>query len=95
MMTGLPVVAIGELGTVDVMQGDHGGFMVADDVELFSEKVVLLLQNQKLRKQKSDEAKQWSQQWKISNLTPRLLECYEKVLAERKNSKKTMETEGQ
>ncbi|MBQ7158448.1 MAG: glycosyltransferase [Treponema sp.] len=93
MMTGLPVVAIGELGTVDVMQGDHGGFMVHDDVNEFAEKVTLLLQNPKLRKQKSEESKQWSQQWKISSLTPRLLSCYEKVLAEKKDNKRNKSEE--
>ena len=79
MMTGLPVVAIGELGTVDVMQGDHGGFMVQDDVSVFAEKVCALLSSAALRKQKSDEAKKWGEQWKISSLTPKLVACYEKA----------------
>lgn len=86
MMAGLPVVAIGELGTVDVMQGNHGGFMVGDDVNEFSQKVIALLKNPKLRKKKSDEGKEWSRQWKISSLTPELIKCYEKVLEE-KNKK--------
>ena len=86
MMAGLPVVAIGELGTVDVMQGDNGGFMVHDDVNEFSEKVVALLKNPKLRRQKAEEGKVWSQQWKISSLTPRLISCYERILEE-KNKK--------
>ena len=86
MMAGLPVVAIGELGTVDVMQGNHGGFMVGDDVNEFSQKVIALLKNPKLRKKKSDEGKEWSRLWKISSLTPELIKCYEKVLEE-KNKK--------
>ena len=86
MMAGLAVVAIGELGTVDVMQGNHGGFMVGDDVNEFSQKVIALLKNPKLRKKKSDEGKEWSRQWKISSLTPELIKCYEKVLEE-KNKK--------
>ncbi|MCR4821438.1 MAG: glycosyltransferase [Treponema sp.] len=85
MMAGLPVVAIGELGTVDVMQGDNGGFMVKEDAEEFSQKVLLLLNNPKLRKSKSEEAKKWSQSWLISSLTPKLLECYERVLIEKNN----------
>ena len=79
MLSGLPVVAIGEMGTVDVMQGDHGGFMVKDDVAEFSDKVVALLKNQQLRKKKAQEALDWGKKWKISALTPRLLECYEKA----------------
>ncbi|WP_147612396.1 glycosyltransferase [Treponema pectinovorum] len=83
MLSGLPVVAIGELGTFDVMQGDNGGFMVKDDVQEFSEKVNLLLSDQNLRKKKINEALQWGSKWKISNLTPTLIDCYKKALANR------------
>ena len=91
MMNGIPVVAIGELGTIDVMQGDHGGFMVGDDVAEFSDRVLSLLCDAKLRKQKSDEGKLWSEQWKISSLTPKLLSCYERVIAEKTHTKKDAE----
>ena len=80
MLAGLPVVAIGILGTADVMQGDHGGFMVKDDADEFSGKVLSLLKNDKLRKEKSEEALEWAQKWKISSLTPRLVSCYQKAI---------------
>lgn len=80
MMTGLPVVAIGEMGTLDVMQGDNGGFMVKDDPQEFAQRVDDLLCNQQLRKMKSQEAKLWGAKWSISELTPRLIECYEKAI---------------
>ena len=89
MLAGIPVVAIGELGTVDVMQGDNGGYMVSDDVSLFSQKVINLLENSSLRKSKSLEAVKWGEKWKISNLTPSLVECYHKAIEinKYKNSK--------
>lgn len=80
MLAGLPVVGIGILGTADVMQGDHGGFMVKEDSDEFSEKVIALLKNEKLRKEKSAEALDWAQKWKISSLTPRLVGCYQKAI---------------
>lgn len=80
MLAGLPVVAIGELGTVDVMRGDNGGFMVGDDIAEFSGKVRELLENQQLRKEKSAEALKWGEQWKISSLTPKLVENYQKAV---------------
>lgn len=80
MLAGLPVVGIGILGTADVMQGDHGGFMVKEDSDEFSEKVISLLKNEKLRKEKSAEALDWAQKWKISSLTPRLVGCYQKAI---------------
>ncbi|MDO5774406.1 MAG: glycosyltransferase [Spirochaetales bacterium] len=80
MLSGLPVVAIGEMGTVDVMQGDNGGFMVKDDVEEFSKKTLELLQNESLHKEKSEQALEWGNKWKISSLTPKLTECYQKAI---------------
>jgi len=82
MLSGLPVVAVGEMGTLDVMQGDNGGFMVEDDVHSFADKVNLLLENPAIRKEKSNEAKNWGSQWSISALTPRLVELYEKAIRE-------------
>ena len=74
MMTGLPVVAIGEMGTVDVMQGNNGGFMVKNDVTEFSEKVIELLSNKELHKQKCEEALAWSKKWSLPDLTNTLVE---------------------
>lgn len=85
MLSGLPVVAIGEMGTIDVMQGDHGGYMVRENVEEFSSKVLLLLKNQNTRKEKAQEAMEWGEQWKISSLTPKLIDCYKKAIQNRIN----------
>ena len=80
MMAGVPVVAIGEMGTVDVMQGDHGGFMVKDDEEEFAQKTLELLQNKELYKQKSEEAKAWADNWSLERLTNKLVTYYEEAL---------------
>lgn len=81
MLSALPVVAIGEMGTADVMQGDNGGFMVKDDEDEFSQKTLELLQDSGLHKKKSEQALEWGSKWKISSLTPRLLECYQKAIS--------------
>lgn len=80
MTMGLPVVAIGEMGTLDVMQGDNGGFMTKNDVDEFTQKVSLLLQNKELHIQKSKEALEWSKQWSISSTTDKLLEIYKNAI---------------
>lgn len=85
MMTGLPVVAIGEMGTVDVMQGNNGGFMVKNDVSEFSEKVIELLTNKDLHKQKSEEALAWSKKWSLPDLTNTLVEYYNEAIEIRKS----------
>ena len=80
MLAGLPVVAIGEMGTTDIMQGDNGGFMVKDDVMEFAQKIQLLLENDEVYKNKSEEAIEWAIRMEISNLTPKLINCYEKAI---------------
>jgi glycosyltransferase involved in cell wall biosynthesis len=80
MLNGLPVVAVGALGTIDVMQGNHGGYMTDDNVKIFSKKVLKLLGNEKLWNKKSAEALEWGRKWKISELTPKLIQCYRKAI---------------
>ncbi len=80
MRTGLPVVAIGEMGTVDVMQGDNGGFMVKNDLQEFSNRVVQLLSDKELYEKKSEEAKEWSKKWSMEPLTEKLLNIYQQAI---------------
>ena len=87
MRCGTPVVAIGEMGTYDVMQGNNGGFMVKNDIDVFAEKVEILINNKELYKEKSEEAREWSRKWSIKTLTPKLISYYEKSKINIKNRK--------
>lgn len=89
MAAGLPVVAIGEMGTIDVMQGDNGGFMVPEDVEVFSQRVYQLLTDAALYKGKSQEGQSWSRRWSMSALTDRLEAAYSVCIADYRSGKKT------
>ena len=89
MAAGLPVVAIGEMGTIDVMQGDNGGFMVPEDVEVFSQKVYQLLTDDALYQEKSQEGRVWSKRWSMSALTNRLEAAYTTCIADHHAGKKT------
>lgn len=80
MRSGIPVVAIGEMGTIDVMQGDHGGFMVKDDIDEFSSKVCLLLDDKKLHDQKAKEAIEWGSNWSLKSLVPKLIDVYTRAI---------------
>ncbi len=84
MRAGLPVVAIGEMGTLDVMQGDNGGFMVKNNIEEFAAKVIALLSDETLRLQKAKEAHEWSAKWSMDYLTPKLESFYKKAIKARK-----------
>jgi glycosyltransferase involved in cell wall biosynthesis len=76
MLSGLPVVAIGEMGTVDVMQGDNGGFMVKDDIGEFSERVIQLLTDRSLYEAKVKDALSYGRSWTIDALTVKLIHIY-------------------
>jgi glycosyltransferase involved in cell wall biosynthesis len=83
MSSGLPVVAVGEMGTRDVMQGDNGGFMVDSDVAAFSEAVIRLLDDDGLRRRKSEEAVAWSSRYASSAMIERMLRLYRIIAARR------------
>jgi glycosyltransferase involved in cell wall biosynthesis len=77
MLSGTPVVAIGALGTLQVMGGDNGGFMVKCDSGEFTSRVLDLLGDPELRRKKSLEAKTHARSWSIEELTKKLVAIYE------------------
>lgn len=83
MLCGTPVVAIGEMGTADMMAGDNGGFMVKDDLSEFVSRVLLLLDDPELRARKAAEAREYSQRWTVDKLTDKLLALYEEAAKRR------------
>ncbi|MGC8764418.1 MAG: glycosyltransferase [Brevinematia bacterium] len=80
MICRTPVVAIGEMGTKDVMQGDNGGFMVKDDLDEFTERVYQLLTDEKLYQKKSKEAYEYAMNWTTDKQILKIVEVYNKAL---------------
>jgi len=76
MLSGTPVVAIGEMGTIAVMGGNNGGFMVKNDLAEFTSRVLELLENSELYAQKVEEAKKHAQSWTIGTIAGRLQTIY-------------------
>jgi glycosyltransferase involved in cell wall biosynthesis len=85
MFSGTPVVAIGALGTLMVMGGDNGGFMVDNDTEQFTGRVLELLKDPELRSRKSAEARIHARSWSIEELTKKLLAFYESAIQDYRN----------
>jgi glycosyltransferase involved in cell wall biosynthesis len=77
MFSGTPVVAIGEMGTVMVMGGDNGGFMVKNDPEEFTARVLDLLEDDELYRRKAQEARKHASAWSIDSLTKKLEVFYQ------------------
>ncbi|MEI8094715.1 MAG: glycosyltransferase [Spirochaetales bacterium] len=80
MMCHTPVVAIGKMGTKEVMQGDNGGFMVSEDVQEFADRVRQLLDDPELYRSKCAEAWEYSQNWTASKMAERLETLYRGLL---------------
>jgi glycosyltransferase involved in cell wall biosynthesis len=76
MFSGTPVVAIGELGTAMVMNVDNGGFMVKNDPEEFTARVIDLLDDDDLYRRKALEAREHASAWSIDSLTKKLETIY-------------------
>ena len=85
MFSGTPVVAIGALGTLMVMGGDNGGFMVKNDRGEFTKRVCELLSDRELHRQKSLEARLHARSWSIEELTKKLVSIYETTINDYRN----------
>ena len=84
MMCGTPVVAVGKMGTKEVMAGDHGGYMVDEDPEAFSAAVVKLFTDPALYEAKSAEAKAYAHHWTAAKMALKVEALYEQVLRDYK-----------
>ncbi len=80
MACGTPVVAIGKMGTREVMGGDSGGFMVDDDQHEFAEKVQLLLNSPEIRRVKAEGARRHAELWTMEVQAKKMLKLYRKLL---------------
>lgn len=82
MMCKTPVVAVGLMGTKEVMNGDNGGFMVKDDVNEFAARVVELFNNPELYRRKSEEAYAYAQNWTSEKMAVKISKLYDQVIAD-------------
>ena len=80
MLCGTPVVAIGEMGTIAIMNGNNGGYMVNDDTDEFTQAVTKLLSDPELYQQKAREAITHSQKWISNTFIQQLNEKYMKLI---------------
>ena len=80
MRCGLPVVAIGKMGTREVMGGDNGGFMVDDDKDEFLAAVAMMLDDADLRERKRVEAIAHASKWTMRAQAEKMERFYRIVL---------------
>ena len=80
-----PLVAIGEKGVLDVMEGEkqRGGLIAKNDINDFVEKVVKILKDKHLYNDKAKDARKRSEEMSSEKMTDKLLMLYEKLIKQR------------
>jgi len=80
MAQGVPVVAIAELGTRDVLRDGVGVLIAREELTDFSGKVVAMLGDEKGRKALGDSGREYASEWSAKKQAKRMLNFYISVL---------------
>lgn len=80
MALGVPVVALAEMGTKDILGPARGALVADDDIGDFADKVLRLLQEPDLRAELSADALAYVETWSGPALAQRLLDLYRSLL---------------
>lgn len=83
MMAGLPPVAVGMMGVLDVVTPGETGLLVGEDEEEFARACLVLLQDGPERRRLGEAARRWALAQSARASTSRLLEIYRAVRRER------------
>ena len=76
MAAGLPVYALAELGTRDILEPRRGALVAPDDVDAYARGLAELLRNADLRAQMSSAARGWAAAWAAPERARQLADLY-------------------
>lgn len=85
-----PVVCIGEMGVIEMLEGfekQTGGFLTKNEIGDFAAKVVLLLSDKTLYAKKAAEANARALAMSSENIAKKMLKIYDRVIEEFKRKK--------
>lgn len=83
MAAGLPVIAIAEMGTRDILTPESGAIAPPMHVETFASEVVRVMRHPELRDEMRQKGLAWAAEWSDSALTGRLADLYRSLQASR------------
>jgi glycosyltransferase involved in cell wall biosynthesis len=81
MAAGLPLVALAEMGTVDILGARRGALVPDDNPALFAQSLTRVLRDPDLRRVLGREGRSYAAEWSDDALAGRLTELYRKVVA--------------
>ncbi len=76
MALGVPVVALAEMGTKDILAPGRGALVAREDPEDFAAKDLQLVHNPGLRDALAMEAREYARNWDGPVLAQRMLDLY-------------------
>ena len=82
MAAGLPVVALAEMGTVDVLGPQRGALVPDDCPPAFAEALCTVLTDARLHGRLSAEGRRYAEEWSEERLAIRMAELYRHVVAQ-------------
>jgi glycosyltransferase involved in cell wall biosynthesis len=80
MALGVPVVAIAEMGAIDILEAGEGAVIVPADEQAFADAVCSLLDSPSLRRRLAAEGIQYAARWDAAPQAQRLADFYAEVL---------------
>ncbi|MCR4404317.1 MAG: glycosyltransferase family 4 protein [Candidatus Acetothermia bacterium] len=83
MMAGLPPVAVGAMGVLDVVTPSETGLLVGEDEEEFARACLSLLEDERERERLGEAGRRWAAARSARASTQRLLSIYRQVSGER------------
>jgi len=86
MMAGLPPVAVGALGVLDIVSSGETGLLVEEDEEEFARACLRLLEDEAERRRLGEAAQRWARTQSARASTQKLLEIYTAVRLGRERS---------
>ncbi|HAZ30951.1 TPA: glycosyltransferase family 4 protein [Candidatus Acetothermia bacterium] len=86
MMAGLPPVALGRMGALDVVTHGETGLLVEEDESEFAAACLRLLANEGERRRLGEAARAWAVSQSARSSTAKLIRIYEEVAARRVSS---------
>jgi 1,2-diacylglycerol 3-alpha-glucosyltransferase len=80
MALGVPVVAIAEMGAIDILEAGEGAVVAPPDEQAFADAVCLLLDSPSLRHRLAAEGRRFAANWDAARQAQRLVDFYAGVL---------------
>ena len=88
MAAGLPIIAVDAIGTSDIVQPGHTGYIVREDIKEFGDKILYLLKNPTRLAIMSQNAASEINFYSIPNMARKMLKAYHDAIAiHKKNSR--------